>query len=115
MNIERRSVGDRFAGIVIAGDLVFLAGQVARGGAKTVGDQTRQVLKQIDALLAEAGTDKTKLLQVTIYLADITTAPEMNKVWLEWVDLANAPTRATVEASLVTPDLLVEIVAIAAR
>ena len=115
MKIERRNIGDRFAGIVIAGDLVFLAGQVARGGGSTVGEQTRQVLSQIDALLAEAGTDKTRLLQVTIYLADIKTAPEMNKVWLEWVDLANAPTRATVEAALVTPDLLIEIVAVAAR
>ena len=73
------------------------------------------MLRQIDALLAEAGTDKTKLLTATIYLADIGTFASMNKVWDAWVDPANAPARATVEARLAAPEYLVEIQVVAAR
>ena len=76
--------------------------------------QTEQVLKKIDAILAEAGTDKSKLLSANIWLPDIATFHEMNKVWDAWVSPGNTPARATVEAKLATPQLRVEIAVIAA-
>ena len=91
---------------------MYLAGQVAKGDSVTA--QTQAVLGQIDALLAKAGTDKTKLLTATIYLADISTFAEMNAVWDAWVSAGNTPARATVEAALATPEYKVEIVVAAA-
>jgi enamine deaminase RidA (YjgF/YER057c/UK114 family) len=101
---------------VIHGDTVYLAGQVA-GTAKggSVAEQTKDILAGIDALLAEAGSDKTKLLSATIYLADIARFAEMNAVWDSWVAPGHTPARATVEASLAAPDYTVEIVVVAAR
>jgi enamine deaminase RidA (YjgF/YER057c/UK114 family) len=101
--------------MVIHNETVYLSGQIADDGSTDVESQTRDVLRQIDALLAEAGTDKSKLLTATIYLADIGTFAEMNKAWDAWVDPANAPARATVEARLAAPEYLVEIQVVAAR
>ena len=77
-------------------------------------EQTKDVLASIDRLLAEAGTDKSKLLQATIWLADMRDFAAMNAVWDAWVDTANPPARATGEARLAGPDYLVEIIVIAA-
>jgi enamine deaminase RidA (YjgF/YER057c/UK114 family) len=101
--------------MVIHNETVYLSGQIADDGSTDVESQTRDVLRQIDALLAEAGTDKSKLLTATIYLADIGTFAEMNKAWDAWVDPAKAPARATVEARLAAPEYLVEIQVVAAR
>jgi enamine deaminase RidA (YjgF/YER057c/UK114 family) len=101
--------------MVIHNETVYLSGQIADDGSTDVESQTRDVLRQIDALLAEAGTDKSKLLTATIYLADIGTFAAMNKAWDAWVDPANAPARATVEARLAAPEYLVEIQVVAAR
>ena len=79
----------------------------------SVADQTRQILERIDALLAEAGTDKSKILSTNIWLADIGTFAEMNSVWDAWVSPGNTPARATVEAKLATPAHLVEIMVVA--
>lgn len=79
-----------------------------------VGAQTEQVLKKIDAILAEAGTDKSKLLSANIWLPDIATFNEMNKAWDAWVSAGNTPARATVEAKLAAPQFRVEIAVIAA-
>ena len=101
---------------VVHGDTVYLAGQVAdqaKGGS--VGEQTTEILAAIDRLLAEAGSDKTKILSATIYLADIATFAEMNAVWDAWVPAGHAPARATVEARLAAPAYTVEIACIAAR
>jgi enamine deaminase RidA (YjgF/YER057c/UK114 family) len=115
MSIKRNAVGPRMSGAVIHGHTVYLAGQVAHGAAGgSVADQTREILSTIDALLKEAGTDKTKLLSTTIYLADISTFNEMNAVWDGWVSSGNTPARATVEAKLASPKFTVEIVSIAA-
>jgi enamine deaminase RidA (YjgF/YER057c/UK114 family) len=97
------------------GDTVYLAGQVAADTTAGVAGQTEQILQQIDALLAAAGSAKSKLLSATIYLADIGTFAEMNGVWDRWVDKQNAPARATVEAKLAAPQYKVEIAVIAAR
>ena len=113
MTIERFDSGPRMSQAVVHGDTVHLAGQVARGD--TVAEQTRAVLGQIDALLARAGTDRSRLLSATIWLCSMDDFAEMNAEWDAWVDADNPPVRACVEsARLATPDYRVEIMAIAA-
>lgn len=114
MTIRRIESGPRMSQAVIHGDTVYLAGQVGAPG-KSVTEQTRAVLAQIEALLVEAGSDKSRLLSATIWLADMADFAEMNAVWDAWVDGKDAPARATGEARLATPDYKVEIIAIAAR
>lgn len=102
--------------VIIHGDTVYLAGQVASQTAGgTVTDQTREILAQIDRLLAEAGTDKSNVLQATVWLADIAYFAEMNLVWDAWVAPGKPPTRACVEARLAGPAYAVEIRVVAAR
>ena len=100
---------------VVHGATVYLAGQVAdQDKGKSVGEQTKEILAKIDGLLAEAGSDKTRILSTTIYLADIGTFAEMNAAWDAWVPPGHAPARATVEAKLAAPAYTVEIACIAA-
>ena len=113
MTIRRIEPGPRMSQAVAHGDTVYLAGQVGAPGA-SVADQTRAVLAQIDRLLAEAGSDKSRILSATIWLADIGTFAEMNSVWDGWVDPANPPARATGEARLAAPEFKVEIIVTAA-
>jgi len=113
MTIERLHSGSRMSQAVIHGGLVYLAGQVAAPGEDATA-QTRAILDQIDALLAEAGTDKSRLLTATIWLADMADFGAMNVVWEEWIGGANAPTRATGEVRLATPDYKVEVIVTAA-
>jgi len=94
--------------------VVYLAGQVSTGGAREVGGQTREVLAAIDALLARAGTDKSRILRAQIYLADMADYGGMNAVWEQWVAPGDAPARATVQAALAKPQWKVEIVVTAA-
>ncbi|MCZ6892617.1 MAG: RidA family protein [Gammaproteobacteria bacterium] len=116
MTIERLDSGPRMSQIVIHNDTVHLAGQVAENNAgKGADEQTREILEQIDSLLVRAGSDKSKLLSVTIYLADINDFDAMNSVWDAWLDRANPPTRACVEARLAGPEFIVEMTAVAAR
>jgi enamine deaminase RidA (YjgF/YER057c/UK114 family) len=114
VSIVRIEPGQRLANAVVHGGLVHLAGHVAHDTSTDTRDQTRQVLEAIDAHLAAAGTDKSRLLSVQIWLADIDTFPEMNAAWDAWVDRANLPARATVQARLASPDWRVEIAGIAA-
>ena len=114
MSIKRLHVGPRMSQVVIHNDTVYLAGQVGSGA--TVAEQTKDILAQIDALLAEAGTDKTRLLSATIWLTDMATFAEMNGVWDAWVAPNATPARATVTSSkLAAAKYLVEIAVIAAR
>jgi enamine deaminase RidA (YjgF/YER057c/UK114 family) len=113
-SLKRLKPGKRMSQAVIRGNAVYLAGQVAETAAgASVAAQTTEVLAQIDALLAEAGTDKTKIMMATIYLADISTFGEMNTVWDTWVVEGATPARATVEAKLVAPEYKVEIAVVA--
>lgn len=114
MTIQRIRSGQRMSQAVIHGDTVYLAGQVGAPGA-SVTDQTREILANIEALLAECGSDKSKILSATIWLADMADFGEMNAVWDVWVGGRDAPARATGEARLATPDYKVEIIVIAAR
>ena len=116
MPIERHHTGQRMSQIVIHGDTVYLAGQVAQDAAGgPVGAQTEDILGLIDELLAQAGTDKTKILKATIWLSDIAFFDEMNQAWDAWVPSGHAPARACVEAKLAAPKFDVEIRVIAAR
>jgi enamine deaminase RidA (YjgF/YER057c/UK114 family) len=101
--------------IVVHGNTVYLAGQVAQEapGASVV-DQTRDILQRIDQYLDEAGTDKSKILAATIWLSDMETFGEMNEAWDVWIDPANPPARACVEARLAAPQFTVEIMVTAA-
>ena len=100
---------------VVYGDTVYLAGQVADDPSADVAGQTQQILAKIDSLLAEAGTDKTRILSANIWLANISTFGEMNQVWDAWVPQGHAPARATVESKLAAPQYRVEIGVVAAR
>ena len=113
MTLTRLEPGPRMSQVVVHGGLVHISGQVGRDGTE-VGPQTRAVLKEIDRLLALAGTDKSRLLSVTIWLADMADFAAMNAVWDEWVDKANPPARATGEAKLAKPIYRVEMMVTAA-
>ena len=116
MSIERVDVGARMSQMVIHGNTVYLAGQVARNaGGQPVEAQTRDIVQIIDGLLAQAGSDKSKLLSATIWLADIETFDQMNRVWDAWVAPGNTPCRACVESKLAAPQYTVEIMVTAAR
>lgn len=114
VSITRLQPGRRMSEAVVHGNTVYLAGQVAGDQSADIKGQTAQVLAQIDALLSAAGTDKSKILTATIYLTAIGNFAAMNEVWDGWVDQANPPARATVEARLAAPGYLVEIVVVAA-
>jgi enamine deaminase RidA (YjgF/YER057c/UK114 family) len=103
--------------LVIHNKTVYLAGQVASGApGKNVAEQTKDILKTIDALLAEAKTDKSRLLSATIWLTDMTTFAEMNTAWDGWVVPGATPARATVvSAQLASPEFAIEIAVIAAQ
>ena len=115
MSIKRIDVGARMSQAVVHGDTVYTAGQVAQnapGGSVT--DQTKDILAAIDRLLAAAGTDKSKLLSASIWLADIGDFDEMNAVWDAWVSPGDTPCRACVESKLASPKFTVEIMVTAA-
>jgi len=108
--VQRIDAGPRMSEATVHNSVVYLAGQIAEDASQDIGGQTRQVLAAIDALLAKAGSDKTKILRAQIFLADIAEFPGMNAVWDQWVVPGQTPARATVEARLAKPEWKVEIV-----
>ena len=115
MSITRHHTGQRMSQIVIHGDTVYLAGQVADDASADITVQTEQVLQKIDNFLAEAGSDRSKILSAQVWIASMGHFAKMNEVWDAWVPEGQAPARACIEARLASPDLLVEIGIIAAR
>lgn len=115
MSITRQHGNQRMSQIVIHGDTIYLAGQVASDRAADITVQTQQVLQKIDDLLAEAGSDNSKILSAQIWLTSIGHFAQMNEVWDSWVPEGHAPARACIEARLASPDLLVEVGIVAAR
>ena len=115
MSIQRLHVGPRLSEVAIHNGVVYLAGQVAEDSSLDITGQTQQVLAAIDRLLAEAGSDKTLVLQATIFLKALADFPGMNAVWDRWVVHGHTPPRATVEAKLAKPEYLVEVKIIAAQ
>ena len=114
MTIQRYHAGKRLANMVVHAGTIYLAGQVADDLSADITTQAKQVLAQIDRLLAEVGSDKTKLLSATIYLPDMNDFAPMNAVWEAWVPTGQTPARATVQAKLAAPGYKIEIQAIAA-
>lgn len=116
MTVSRLQIGPRMSQVVIHGDTVYTAGQVALDApGASAADQTKDILNRIDALLADAGTDKSKVLTATIWLADIKDFEGMNSVWDAWIDPQNPPCRACVESTLAAPQFTVEIQVVASR
>ncbi|MFD0858069.1 RidA family protein [Roseovarius aquimarinus] len=113
-DITRSHTGPRMSQIVTHNGTVYLAGQVGNAG-DSVSEQTKTCLANIDALLAEAGSDKTRILQTIIWMADMKDFAEMNAVWEDWIPEGQTPARATGEAKLATPDYLVEFIVTAAQ
>ena len=115
MSIQRIDGNPRMSKVVVHGNTVYLAGLIAdKALGQGVTEQTREILSMIDGFLAKAGTDKTRILSVQIWLADMSTFAEMNSVWDTWVAQGHTPARATGEAKLATPDYKVEVIVTAA-
>ena len=115
MPIQRLHTETRYSEIVIHNGTVYLAGQLDEKLSAGIGQQTRETLASIDKLLAEAGTDKSHLLSVTIYLKDmVADYAAMNAIWDAWLPKGAAPARACVEARMYSPEVLVEMTVVAA-
>ncbi|MDR7125198.1 RidA family protein [Pseudotabrizicola sp. 4114] len=112
-DIKRIGTGARMSEGVCYNGIIWLAGQVGTAG-EPVADQTRSCLAEVDRILAEAGTDKTRILSAQIWLADMADFAEMNAVWDAWVPQGHTPARATGEAKLAAPGYLVEVIVTAA-
>ena len=114
-SIKRHISGPVHSRIVEYGGLVYVAGTTADERGAGCKAQTEEVLRKIDGFLAQAGSDKSRLLQATVWLADIGEKEQMDAAWKAWVDPDNKPARACVEARLGTPDTRVEIMGVAAK
>jgi enamine deaminase RidA (YjgF/YER057c/UK114 family) len=114
-DIVRHNPDRKLSDAVEYNGLVYLAGQVAENLSVGMKEQTQDVLRQIDALLAKCGSNKSRILTATVYVNDMQLKPHMDEAWLAWVDQKNPPARATVEVQLGSPDTLVEIMCVAAR
>lgn len=112
--IQRFDTGPRMSEMVVHNGTIYLAGQIADDAAADITGQTQQVLAAIDALLARAGSDKSRLLRAEIFLVDLADFAAMNAVWQSWVVPGHTPARATVQAALANPQWKVEIVVTAA-
>lgn len=111
--IERMHTGQRMSKIVKHNGTVYLCGQV--GNAEdSVAEQTAECLRRVDALLAEAGSSRERILQAIVWVADMADFAEMNAVWDAWVPEGQAPARACGEAKLARPELTVEVIVTAA-
>ena len=115
MSVTRHDSSAILSQAVVHGDTVYLAGIVAKDLGKDVKGQTREILDDIDRLLAKCGSSKSKVLAATIWVTDIRNRAPMNEVWTEWVDKKDLPARACVEAKLADPRALVEIMVTAAK
>lgn len=113
-SIERHHTNRRMSQIVVHGETVYLAGQVGTA-YQTVTEQTKEILDKIDKLLAEAGSDKTKILRADIWLDDMRDFAEMNAIWDAWVPEGHAPARACGAARLAATGMWVEILIIASK
>jgi enamine deaminase RidA (YjgF/YER057c/UK114 family) len=112
--IKHIKPGARLSGATVHNGIVYVSGQVPDTPYVDVGTQTKEILAKIDGLLADAGSDKSKILNASIWLSDIATFDEMNKPWEAWIAPGPAPARATVEARIANPKYRVEIAVIAA-
>jgi enamine deaminase RidA (YjgF/YER057c/UK114 family) len=114
MTIKRINPGARLSSAVVHGDTVYVAGTVADDTKANAKGQTEQILAQIDALLAKAGSDKSRILWANVWVASMSDFAAMNEAWVAWIPKGQTPARATVEAKLAAPAYKVEIACVAA-
>jgi enamine deaminase RidA (YjgF/YER057c/UK114 family) len=112
--IERIDPGPRMSEASVLGDRIYCSGMIPEDTTQDITGQVKQALGEIDALLAKGGSDKSKILTATIWLADIADFAAMNAVWDAWVVPGQTPARATVQARLNDPRMKVEIMVVAA-
>lgn len=113
--IQRMHTRDRMSKIVIHGSVAYLCGQVGKGlPGESVTEQTQEAIRRVEALLEEAGSDRLHLLQVIVWVADMSDFKEMNQVYDAWIPEGYAPVRACGEAKLARPELKVELIVTAA-
>lgn len=112
--VQRFDVATRLSEMTVHNGVCYLAGQVPADATQDMAGQTTQVLAAIDALLARAGSDKSKLLMCQIFITDLADFPALNAVWEAWLPAGHAPARATVVARLAKPEWRVEMVVTAA-
>ena len=115
MSITRHGPGANLSRSVEHDGILYLSGLTAEDKSQDMAGQTAQVLARIDRNLAEAGSNKSHLLSATVYLSDMSLREEMNRVWQGWIDAKNPPARATVGVAFAAPDILVEIMVVAAK
>jgi enamine deaminase RidA (YjgF/YER057c/UK114 family) len=115
MEIKRHDPSSILSNAVEHAGTVYLAGVVAKDLKKDIRGQTKEVLDEIDRLLAKCGTNESKVLSATLWVTDIRNRAPMNEIWTAWADPENLPARACVEAKLADPSALVEIMVVAAR
>ena len=115
MSIERHEISWHLSKVVEHNGTVYVAGTTAEDKSAGMKQQTEQVLKKIDGLLAKSGTNKSKLLSATVFISDMSQKEAMNEAWMAWIDRKNPPTRACVAVELGSPTTLVEIVVTAAK
>ncbi len=117
MTIQRFNVENRYSDMAVYNGVAYLAGQVANDLSQNIQGQMREVLDLIDQLLAQACSDKTRILMAQIYLSDLSDYADMNEVWDAWVSnmQGHAPPRATVQAKLANLQYKVEVVVTAAQ
>jgi enamine deaminase RidA (YjgF/YER057c/UK114 family) len=113
-NLQRFHVGPRLSEMAVHNGTVYLAGQVPESPGKDIRGQAAEVFAAIDALLAQAGTDKSRILMAQVFLTDLADFEGMNAVWDAWVVPGQTPPRATVQAQLARPGWRIEVVVTAA-
>jgi enamine deaminase RidA (YjgF/YER057c/UK114 family) len=114
-SITRFHVGPRLSETAVHNGTIYLAGQVPDDTTQDIRGQTTQVLDMVDRLLAEVGSDKSRILMTQIFLADINDITAMNEVWDAWIPAGNTPPRATVQAKMANAAYKIEIVVTAAQ
>lgn len=115
MKINRYEGTGRMSRVVEHNNTLYLCGQTAKLSGKTIEAQTKGTIKKIEDLLNEYGSSTKHILSVTIYLRDMSLFQGMNSVWDEFVQDGFEPARATVEAKMASPEILVEMSVIAAK
>jgi len=115
MQIERLEKNSRRSRIVVHGDTIYLAGQVADDRTLPIREQARQAFANVDRMLATVGSDKSRILSVTIWLKSIADVKVFNEEWDAWVDQENPPARCCGEVTMAQPDILVELIVVAGR
>ena len=114
-DIEKMGSNAVMSAITIFNKVVYLSGQVPKTTVADIEQQTKEVLATIDALLAQAGTEKSRLLSAQLFVKNLTDFAQVNAIYVEWMQGCTPPSRATIQADLVNPDWLIEIAVTAAQ